>query len=226
MAKNAKGAEVVAETSDEAAPRPPGRRERSKQDKLNRIIRAGRALFREKGFEATTIHAIAEAADIGAGTVFLYASSKEDVLVLVLVDDMIRALERVPLEQPASVATLDQLVVVFDALLRFHAKYFDLSRHLVRELSVLRNPKRQPDVLRLHAAIHRRVDPIVRRAQASGELRGDIEPEHIAWQFFNLYYGVLASWLNGVVSLSDCRRYLADSFRCHLEGVALRLPAR
>jgi AcrR family transcriptional regulator len=225
MARNAKGAEVVTETP-EAAPRPPGRRERSKQDKLNRIVRSGRALFREKGFEATTIHAIAEAADIGAGTVFLYASSKEDVLVLVLVDDMIRALERVPLEQPASVATLDQLVTVFDALLRFHAKYFDLSRHLVRELSVLRNPKRQPDVLRLHAAIHRRIDPIILRAQSSGELRDDIESAHIAWQFFHLYYGVLASWLNGLISLSECRRYLADSFRCHLEGVALRSPGK
>jgi AcrR family transcriptional regulator len=220
--KSSKAAQVDSDSTAEAPVRGPGRRERGKQDKLNRIVASARALFRQRGFEATTIHAIAEGADIGAGTVFLYASSKEDVLVLVSIDDLVRAVERVPLLPPEDVPILDQLLAVFHALLRYHARYQELSRHLVREVAILRNPKRREDLVRLHAAIGSRTEGVVRRAQEKGELRADIPAPHVAWQFFHLYYGVLASWLNGLITLAEAKRHLAESFRCHLEGVAVR----
>src|SRR5260370_42018218 len=66
----------------------PGRIERSKRDKLERIKRAARKLFGRKGFEATTTREIAAAADIGAGTLFLYAGSKEDLLVLLFREEI------------------------------------------------------------------------------------------------------------------------------------------
>src|SRR5215469_16617176 len=57
--------------------------ERKKRDKLERIKRAARTLFARKGFEATTTREIARVADVGVGTVFLHAVSKQDLLVMI-----------------------------------------------------------------------------------------------------------------------------------------------
>jgi AcrR family transcriptional regulator len=61
-----------------------GRRERSKQDKRRRIIEAATALFTERGYSAVTTQEIADAADIGAGTLFRYVDSKAELLILVM----------------------------------------------------------------------------------------------------------------------------------------------
>lgn len=61
----------------------PGRRTRNMQDKRDRIFAAAEARFAEDGFEATTIQQIAAAADVATGTVFRYASSKSELLLMV-----------------------------------------------------------------------------------------------------------------------------------------------
>ena len=65
-------------------PASPGRRERSKRDKQQRIFAAAAALFAEHGYSAVTTQQIADAADVGTGTVFRYAKSKADLLVQVM----------------------------------------------------------------------------------------------------------------------------------------------
>lgn len=62
---------------------PPGRRERNKQEKLERIVAAASTLFTEHGVDEVTTQQIAEAADIGTGTLFLYAKTKGELLLLV-----------------------------------------------------------------------------------------------------------------------------------------------
>ena len=57
-----------------------GLRERKKQQTRDAIIRASFRLFRKRGFEATTIADIAEAADISPRTFFAYFESKEAVV--------------------------------------------------------------------------------------------------------------------------------------------------
>ncbi len=61
--------------------RKPGRRERKKHDTRRRILRAAFDLFKAKGFEATTVEEIAEAADVAKGTVFNYFPQKTAFLV-------------------------------------------------------------------------------------------------------------------------------------------------
>jgi AcrR family transcriptional regulator len=61
--------------------KPPGRRERKKLDTRRRIFRAALDLFKEKGFDDTTVEEIAELADVGKGTVFNYFPQKTDFLL-------------------------------------------------------------------------------------------------------------------------------------------------
>src|SRR5689334_9205473 len=65
-----------------AAPQRVGRRERNKQDKLDRITAAARELFDEHGIDEVTTQQVADKADIGTGTLFLYAKTKGDLLLL------------------------------------------------------------------------------------------------------------------------------------------------
>lgn len=61
-------------------------RERNKIDKRDRIIRSASRLFAEKGYSKVTTNAIAQAADVGNGTLFRYVRSKADLLVAVMND--------------------------------------------------------------------------------------------------------------------------------------------
>lgn len=61
-----------------------GRRERKKQDTHRRIFEAADTLFEQKGYAAVTTQEVAEAADIGAGTLFRYAKNKAELLIMVM----------------------------------------------------------------------------------------------------------------------------------------------
>jgi AcrR family transcriptional regulator len=62
---------------------PIGRRERAKQDKRERILAAARELFTRHGVSGVTTQQIADRADVAIGTLYLYASTKAELLIMV-----------------------------------------------------------------------------------------------------------------------------------------------
>ncbi len=64
----------------------PGLRERKKAKTRAAIQRHALRLFREQGYEATTVNQIAEAAEISPSTFFRYFPTKEDVVLYDAID--------------------------------------------------------------------------------------------------------------------------------------------
>ena len=64
--------------------KPKGLRERKRKEREERILQAAEKLFGTRGFDEATIAAIAEAADVGIGTVYNYYASKEILLIAAL----------------------------------------------------------------------------------------------------------------------------------------------
>jgi len=122
----------------------PSMRERTRRAVHAEITAAAMALFAEKGFDATTVDQIAEAAGISRRSFFHYFGSKEDVVL----GDMVALGEsvRVALEaQPESMSAWDALRAALSTLQGPHNSeltvaqlYFDApslrARHLEKHL--------------------------------------------------------------------------------------------
>ncbi len=190
----------------------PGRRERNKLAKRARIVAAARDLFRRQGFADTTTQQIADAADIGTGTLFLYARSKEDLLVMVFRDEMLETVRAI-FADPPRLASLDaRLLAVFNRMADYHADDPDLARLLLKELVVPRSEARRSDVDELMDAIY---DGLTAMIAAAPQVRN---PAIVARSAFALYYFALLSWLGAGQDRGWCMRLLREQLSHLING--------
>ena len=92
-----------------------GLTERHKERTHRELASAAARLFLERGYAATTVQDIAEAADVSPRTFFRYFPSKEDTITAIVgssVDDIIDHLETHPEDLVLRVALGDALAVV------------------------------------------------------------------------------------------------------------------
>lgn len=107
---------------------PLGLRERSKAERWRRIVRAAREIFRENGYAAATIRAIAARADVGTGTIFSYVRDKRDLLAKIF-DEELERLTRESMEtMPAGAPLLTQLLHLYAPRYPYWAQDPALSR--------------------------------------------------------------------------------------------------
>lgn len=64
------------------------RKEREREARRNDILEAAKTVFFEKGFHATTMDQIAEAAELSKGALYLYFPSKEELYVSILLEGL------------------------------------------------------------------------------------------------------------------------------------------
>jgi AcrR family transcriptional regulator len=76
------------------------RKQREKQQRNTQILDAARALFVDKGFGATTMQDIADRAELGRRTLYLYFKTKDEI-VNSIAQDIIRELSRLVREASA-----------------------------------------------------------------------------------------------------------------------------
>jgi len=113
---------------------PVGRRERNKQNKLERITAAAGELFAKHGVDEVTTQQIADKADIGTGTLFLYAKSKGELLLLVQNSTYAHALAVGRAEAEALPDALDAVMAIIRAIVQCNRIQIDNGRTYLREI--------------------------------------------------------------------------------------------
>ena len=116
------------------APQTLGRRERNKQEKLDRITAAARELFTQYGVDEVTTQQVAEKADVGSGTLFLYAKTKAELLLLVHNAKYAQALDAGVEAAAAEITVLDAVMAIIRPIIECNRVQIENGRTYLREI--------------------------------------------------------------------------------------------
>ena len=151
------------------ASQPVGRRERNKQAKLERIMTAASELFAEHGVDDVTTQQIADKADIGAGTLFLYAKTKGELLLLVQNAQYAAALERGRGAAETNADVVDAVLSIVQPIVECNRSQIDNGRTYLREM-VFGDPEepRHGEALAIVAQTEEVITAVLRRDKRVG----------------------------------------------------------
>lgn len=172
-----------------------GRRERKKRETRERVLKVSRELFTLQGFDATTVEAIAEEADISKPTLFNYFPSKLAILQA-LVPEVDQRFAAVVEQQRAEGGTITrQLTGFFGYVASMTHKTPLLTRSLLVEaLKAYGDPSTTPSHHRFNMT-HKSLLAILEEGVTRGEVRADTTPERLAHHITGVYIYGLLSWL-------------------------------
>jgi AcrR family transcriptional regulator len=196
-----------------------GRREHNKLEKRGRIIAAARALFTHKGFEATTTLEIAEAAGVAGGTIFTYARTKDDLLILVFHDEMMEIVERAHDAARGADGLLDQAIAFFQTLVAYHERDLPLAHALMRQLGYVGGAEQRSLVSELMTRLLGRLAQLVQGAKDGGEVVTSSPLVPSARALFAIYYFHLGGLLSGYLDRAQFDRALRTDLGLLLTGL-------
>ncbi|MCY4427140.1 MAG: TetR/AcrR family transcriptional regulator [Halieaceae bacterium] len=194
----------ASKVSEGSVDAPPGRRERAKRDKLRRITEAARHLFETQGFEKTTTQQIADVADIGTGTLFLYTESKEDLLIMVFEGEMREQAAHAFSRISESASPVDQICSVFSDMMDYHAKDLMISEVLIKSMVMAPAAEHRSKIHgELMATIFDGLEGIAMGAKKDGIFPKRLDAGVAARTMFSCYYLGLVRWLTGQNTRED-----------------------
>lgn len=152
------------------ASQPVGRRERNKQAKLERIMTAASELFAEHGVDEVTTQQIADKADIGTGTLFLYAKTKGELLLLVQNAQYAAALQRGRAAAETIPDVLDAVLSIVQPIVQCNRAQIENGRTYLREMVF--GDSEEPhhgEALAIAAQTEEAITTVLRRDKRVGE---------------------------------------------------------
>jgi len=195
-----------------------GKRERNKLDKQRRIVAAATKLFQEKGFDDTTTAEIASAAGIGAGTLYLYVESKEDLLVSAFINvaggAWTEAFDRV--DPDADV--VQQIMALLLHVTEHHEADRRLARSFFKELPFVHETG-LADANHLVAWFLRRLTDLLDDASASGKLDPDVPKGTLALNLYAQWQLLMRRLVTDRLSYAEMVTELDESVQTALWGL-------
>ena len=202
---------------------PLGLRARNKAEKLQRIRKAARALFVKHGYDDTTMRDIAKRAEIGFGTLFTYASDKRDLLFLIFNDELDDVVDSAFVRAAKEQVFLDQLVAYFSAFYIFFAPQPELSRVVLREMTLYLKGRQAEQFQASCSRMTGHLASFVTLARDARRLGTQEDPQLVAQALLSTFASEIRRWIaadepalkQGIARL---RRMLA----LHVTGLAPR----
>lgn len=187
------------------------------------LIEVATKLFLERGFHNTSIRDIVRACSFNIASLYMYVSSKEDILYLVaqdLMNNIARELGETALTQGSAREALEH---GFSNYCRISDRLRRPIRLLYREVAFLPE-KRRADVLGTVADVVSFFERIVRQGIETGEFR-NVNPRMAALDIVVLCH-TIALHTREVRELTNLNQYIAYQLEMLLAGLNAELAGR
>ncbi len=184
-----------------------------------RIREAARDLFRERGFDAATLRAIAARAGVGVSSIYRHVESKQELLVLELAELQEEAWLSFRRQDDRNAATRERVRDFFRAQHTLLARDPDLTVIAIRATTY---PEAR--IARRVLALNDRAVGLLAEILQTGHMRNDLERGvdilAAARALFHGATGARVSWANGLLSEDACRAAIDTSIELLFRGIA------
>jgi AcrR family transcriptional regulator len=196
-----------------------GLREQKKQATRDAIMEAAISLFGERGYENTSISALAEAAGVGKGTIYSYFKSKNEILLAFCEEEMAFIHQEVREKLNPDDPLLEKMLLLFMSEFRYVTKNKEFGRTLMREMvfpreiTIEKSREVEGQFINLFISI-------AKEAQEKGQLRADADLFLTCGHFYALYLLTVSVWYSERLhSEEDVRSMLEVMFDQALRGL-------
>jgi AcrR family transcriptional regulator len=175
------------------------RTERRKATTSAAILDAAEALFRQRGFQATTIDEIAERADVSVGSVYVHFDNKAGLYLalaeraLALNEAAMGAVAGLGLDSP-----LERVFAAGDAYLSFHLEHPGAFELIALRALAPSSPGMQDLEDRIAGRVQQLVDAVeadLRAAVVAGEVRSELDVARTMRFLWGAWNGVITMTL-------------------------------
>ncbi len=193
-------------------------RERKKAAVRSQIIAAAIELFSRNGIEKVTVDQIAEAADVGKGTVYNYFTTKEDIVVAFMADLERRVQARLH-RLAAMTGPLDSILAEFvRQQFRLKKRYHKFVRVFLGQM-FLHADSFLPYMTEMQKAIDPTMEKLFRALQERGALRKDVNLTELVLVFKTMQLGLTALWAVEGPPFRGTEYILKQEIRLFCEGL-------
>jgi AcrR family transcriptional regulator len=166
------------------------RREASKNETRQLILKAARRLFAQKGMEESTIRDIAREAGVSPASVVVHFKSKTALLEEALNRDIETALSELVASMPEDLGLLDRLMHLARGFFRLYDQNRKLYRSLIR-YTIFEPAGETPNITKVSDLYLRFLSGLVEADKARGLIKPEVDATVAAGSIFSLYLGAL-----------------------------------
>lgn len=166
-------------------------RERQKAQTHALILESARHLFETKGFEKTTIRAVATHAEIGLGTLYKHFTNKTSLLAAALYDDLERLFKEAAATIPMHGTLSEQLLHLAGFKYRYYTARPRLSREYLKHIVFVEDEWAEK-VAAFDRAFIENVNALALAAQDRGEIKQEKDCQYLVLSLTADYFFVLA----------------------------------
>lgn len=172
---------------------PPTRRERKKEETRTRLLNTALRLISERDFDTLTVEAIADAADVGKGTIYNYFKTKEDIVVALFVN-LERRVQNKVAKLSVNRQSLEQVLTAFvEHQFRLKRPYLQFVRIFFTQMFA-RPEQMYPYAVELQSIIDPPLIRLFESLQKRRLLRKDVPMDLLVLNFKTMHLGLSAIW--------------------------------
>jgi len=193
-----------------------GKRQASKKNNRENIVKAAIELFSIKGFEKTQITDIAQQALVATGTFYNYFPKKEDVLLYFIDKQIERVSKELDEYDFLEHTTIERIEMIIITYLKAIFKNKEFAKVLAKErIGKVGKKSNRNELIMIE-----RLFNVIEMGKKKNEIKKNADSQYIANLIFSLYTTHVLSWINGIIkSRNECIKSINHNIQIIFDGI-------